>query len=54
MSPSRDHPFDRCVSPLAAVFRARAFQILIDGRFAVLSGKRGFHVHGLPRAFDAP
>ena len=39
---------------LAAVFRARAFQILIDGRFAVLSGKRGFHVHGLPSAFDAP
>ena len=39
---------------LAAVFRAHAFQILIDGRFAVLSGKRGFHVHGLPSAFDAP
>ena len=39
---------------LTAVFRACAFQILIDGRFAVLSGKRGFHVHGLPSAFDAP
>ena len=39
---------------LAAVFRARAFQILIDGGLAVLCGKRGFHVHGLSSAFDAP